>query len=42
MFTAKLTLFVVSKDDWNTKEGTGKSIKNALRVSWYDKRHLSG
>jgi len=23
--TTKLTLFTVSKDDWNTKEGTGKS-----------------
>jgi len=22
------TLFVVSKDEWVTKEGTGKSIKN--------------
>jgi len=25
--TTKSTLFVVSKDEWNTKEGTGKSMK---------------
>ena len=40
--TAKSTLFAVSKDDWGTKEDTGKSMKNALYVLWYDKRHLSG
>ena len=34
--TAKLTLFAVSKDDWGTKEDTGKSMKNALYVLWYD------
>jgi len=28
--TTKLTLFTVSKDEWNTKEDTGKSLKNAL------------
>ena len=28
--TAKLTLFAVSKDEWDTKEDTGKPIKNAL------------
>jgi len=28
--TTKATLFVVSKDEWDTKEGTGKSMKNAL------------
>jgi len=38
----KLTLFTVSKDEWNTKEGTGKSLKNALHVLRYAKRHLSG
>ena len=27
---AKLTLFAVSKDEWYTKEDTGKSMKNAL------------
>ena len=29
---AKLTLFAVSKDEWDTKEDTGKSMKNALYV----------
>ena len=28
--TAKLTPFAVSKDEWDTKEDTGKSMKNAL------------
>ena len=40
--TAKLTLFAVSKDEWDTKEDTGKSMKNALYVLQYAKRHLSG
>ena len=40
--TAKLTLFTVSKDEWDTKEDTGKSMKNALYVLQYAKRHLSG
>ena len=44
--TAKSTLFVVSKDDLDTKEDTGKSMKNeamknALCVLRYVKRHLS-
>ena len=30
--TTKLTLFAVSKDEWDTKEDTGKSMKNALYV----------
>ena len=30
--TAKLTLFAVSKDEWVTKEDTGKSMKNVLYV----------
>jgi len=38
----KLTLFNVSKDEWNTKEDTGKSLKNALNMLQYAKRHLSG
>ena len=38
--TAKLTLFAVSKDEWDTKEDTGKSMKNAMYVLWYAKRHL--
>jgi len=33
--TTKSTLFVVSKDEWDTKEGTCKSMKNALHVQWY-------
>jgi len=28
--TTKSTLFTVSKDEWNTKEESGKSMKNAL------------
>ena len=28
--TVKSTLFAVSKDEWDTKEDTGKSMKNAL------------
>ena len=40
--TTKLTLFAVSKDEWDTKEDTGKSMKNALYVLQYAKRHLSG
>jgi len=40
--TAKLTLFVVNKDEWDTKEDTGKSMKNKLHVQQYGKKHLSG
>ena len=40
--TTKSTFFIVSKDEWDTKEDTGKSMKNALYVLWYAKRHLSG
>ena len=39
---AKSTPFLVSKDEWDTKENTGKSMENALYVLWYAKRHLSG
>jgi len=35
-------LYAVSKDEWNTKESTGKSMKNALHVLRYTKRHHSG
>jgi len=42
MPTTKSTLFAVSKDEWDTKEGTGKSMKNALYVQQYSKRYLSG
>ena len=38
----KSTLFAVSKDKWDTKEDTGKSMKNALYVLPYAKRHISG
>jgi len=40
--TTELTLFTVSKDEWSTKEDTGKSLKNALHVLRCAKRHLSG
>jgi len=40
--TTKLTLFVVSKDEWDTKEGSGKSMKNALYVQQHGRRPLSG
>ena len=36
---AKSTPFPVSKDEWDTKEDTGKSMKNALYVLRYAKRH---
>ena len=36
---ARSTLFAVSKDEWDTKEDAGKSVKNALYVQWYAKRH---
>jgi len=40
--TAKLIPFTVSTDEWNTKEDTGKFLKNALDVLRYAIRHLSG
>ena len=40
--TAKSTLFAVSKDEWDTKEDTGKSMKNTLYVLRYSKRHFLG
>ena len=41
--TTKIMLNVtVSKDEWNIKEDTGKSLKNALDVLRYAKTHLSG
>ena len=39
---AKSTPFPVNKDEWDTKEDTGKSMKNALYILQYAKRHLSG
>jgi len=38
----KIDTFVVSKDEWNIKEDTVKSMKNALYVQQYGKSHLSG
>ena len=38
----KLMFFTVSKDEWNTKEESGKSLKNALDVLRYANKHLSG
>jgi len=31
----KIDTFVVNKDEWDTNEGHGKSMKNALYVQWY-------
>jgi len=28
----EIKIFMVSKDKWDTKEGTGKLIKNAMHV----------
>ena len=41
---AKSTLFAVSEDEWDAKKdtGTGKSMKNALYILQYAKRHLLG
>ena len=39
---AKSTPFTVNKDEWDTKEDTGKSMKNALHVLQYAERHVSG
>ena len=39
---AKSTPFPVSKDECDTKEDTGKFMKNALYVLQYAKRHLLG
>jgi len=35
--TTKSAIFTVSKDEWNTKEGTGKFMNNTLYVQQYDK-----
>ena len=40
--TTKSTLFAVSKDEWDTKEDTGKSMKNTLYVLQYAKSRLVG
>jgi len=38
--TTKSTLSMKRKDEWDTKEGTGKSMKNALHVQHYKKAPL--
>jgi len=38
----KIDTFMESKDEWDTKEGTGNSMKNALHVQRYGKRDVSG
>jgi len=40
--TTKSTLLVVNKDEWCTKEGCAKSMKNALYVQRYGNRYLLG
>ena len=40
--TTKSIPFAVSKGEWDTKEDTGKSMKNALYILRYAKRHVSG
>jgi len=42
MPTTKSTLFAVSKDEWDAKEDTDKSTKNALCALQYAKRHFLG
>jgi len=42
MPTTKSTLFEVNKDEWYTKDGHVKSMKKALYVQQYGKRHLLG
>ena len=39
--TAKSIPFAISQDEWDTKEDTGKSMKNALYILQYAKRHVS-
>jgi len=36
----QINTFSVSKDEWETKEGTGKSMNNALYIPWYAKGYL--
>jgi len=40
MPTTKSTPFVVSEDEWDTKEGPGKSMKNVLYVLQCAEAHL--
>jgi len=34
-------LLLSAKNEWNTKEDTGKYTKSALYILWYAKRHFS-
>ena len=36
----QIDIFSVNKDEWNIKKDINKSMKNALYILWYDKRHL--
>jgi len=38
----KINTFSGDKDEWYTKEGTGKFMKNTLCAQRYSKRHLLG
>jgi len=38
----QIDTFAMRKDEWGTKEITGKSMKTALHVQHYGKRHLLG
>ena len=38
--TTTSTPFPVTKDEWDTKEDIGKSMKNALYILRYAKRHI--
>ena len=40
--TTKSTHFAVSKDEWNTNEDSGKSMKNTLYILRYAKKYLLG
>jgi len=40
--TTKSILFAVRNNEWDAKEGTGKSTKNALHAQQYGKRYLLG
>jgi len=42
VLSIKSTLFMASKDEWDTKEIPGRPMKNALYVQWHGKRHLLG
>ena len=37
----QINTLAVSEDEWNTKEDTGKSMKNTYYILWYTKRHIS-